>query len=220
MCFSPEADLIGGIVVSGIGTDAIRHIQHRRQLALAALPLLFGAHQIIEAFAWWGLDDLLPETIEDWSVYAYLGIAFVLPVLVPWAVRLIEPEARRRRAMTPFVVLGAGVTLVLMAELLHGPVTAEVAGLYIAYDVSLEYGGPITAFYVIATCVPLLVSSVRRIVVFGVLNLVAVSGLAWLMAAGVISLWCAWAAVTSVVISLHLRRSRAAEPSASMASAA
>ena len=37
------------------------------------------------------------------------------------------------------------------------------------------------------------------------MNLIAVTVLAWLMATGVISLWCAWAAVTSIVIVLHLR---------------
>lgn len=40
---------------------------------------------------------------------------------------------------------------------------------------------------------------------FGVLNLTAVTVLAGLLATGVISLWCAWAAVASVVIVIHLR---------------
>jgi hypothetical protein len=43
--------------------------------------------------------------------------------------------------------------------------------------------------------------------VFGLLNLAAVAVLAWLMASGVISLWCAWAAVASLVIVIHLRTS-------------
>jgi len=121
------------------------------------------------------------------------------------AVALVERDPRRRRMVVPFIALGAAVTGALMVGLFTGPVTAEIAGLYIAYDVSLDYGGQIVALYVAATCIPLLLSSRRSIVVFGVLNLAAVTVLAWLMATGIISLWCAWAAVTSLVIVIHLR---------------
>ena len=38
------------------------------------------------------------------------------------------------------------------------------------------------------------------------MNLLAVTGLALLLSNGLISLWCVWAAVTSVAIALHLRR--------------
>jgi hypothetical protein len=44
VCFSPEADLLAGIVVGGVGIDALRHTRHRRYLPLALLPLLFALH--------------------------------------------------------------------------------------------------------------------------------------------------------------------------------
>ena len=138
-------------------------------------------------------------------MWVYLVIAFVLPVMVPFAILSIEDDPGRRRAILPFGCLGVAVSVVLLFELFTGPVEAEVAGLYIAYDVSLEYGGQITALYVAATCGPLLLSSNRRMVIFGILNLVAVTVLAWLLVAGVISLWCAWAAVASIVIVIHMR---------------
>ena len=49
-------------------------------------------------------------------------------------------------------------------------------------------------------------SSDRLIVLFGVSNLVAVMVLAWLTVGGLTSLWCVWAAVTSVAIDVYLRR--------------
>jgi hypothetical protein len=220
MCFAPEADLIGGVVVSGVGVDALRQVRHRREVAVAALPVLFGTHQIIEAFAWWGLEGAVPAAFGDVATYIYLGIALVLPVLVPLAVLSIEPDARRRRTVVPFVILGAAVAVTLLINLVSGPVTAEVAGLYIEYDVNLEFGGQITALYVAATCGPLLLSTNRRLVVFGILNLAAVSVLAWLMASGVISLWCAWAAVASVVIVIHLRTAERAEVPAAVSARA
>lgn len=205
MCFSAEADLIAGVLVGGAGVDALRHVRHKREYALAALPVVFGIHQLIETFTWWGLDDRIPAGIGEAATWAYLVIAFLLPAFVPWSVALVERDPRRRRMVLPFIALGLAVTGALMVGLFTGPVTAEIAGRYIAYDISLDYGGQIVALYVAATCIPLLLSSRRSIVVFGVLNLAAVTALAWLMATGVISLWCAWAAVASLVIVIHLR---------------
>ena len=52
MCFSAQADLVGGVVVSGIGIDVLRHVKGRRRyLPMAALPMMLGLHQIgLKAF--------------------------------------------------------------------------------------------------------------------------------------------------------------------------
>jgi len=205
MCFSAEADLIAGAVVGGIGIDAVRHVRHRREGTLAALPLIFGMHQMIETLVWWGLDDKVPALLGEVAMWIYLIIAFLLPLIVPLAILSIESDYRRRRTMAAFAILGGAVSVTLISQMFTGPVTAEIANRYIEYDVSLTYGGQLTALYVAATCGPMLLSKRRRVVVFGILNLVAVTVLAWLMATSVISLWCAWAAVTSIVIVLHLR---------------
>jgi hypothetical protein len=212
VCFSPEADLIGGIIVGGAGIDALRHVGHRREVALAALPVVFGIHQIIEAFTWWGLEGVVPASVGDAATWIYLAIAFLLPVLVPIAVLSLEVNAARSRLVLPFVALGVGVSIMLLAALLTGPVSAEVAGRTIAYHASLEYGGLLTALYVVATCGPLVLSSKTSVRVFGILNLATVTVLAWLMAARVISLWCAWAAVASIVIVIHFRTAKNPEP--------
>lgn len=205
MCFAPEADLIGGVIVSGAGIDALRHVRHRREIGLAALPLVFGAHQIIEAFAWWGLRGSVPETVGVLARDVYLVIAFTLPLVVPLAVRAIEPEEHRRRRMTPFVVLGGTITAVLLGQMAAGPVGAEACGRYIAYDAGLVLGGPTAVLYVVAVCAPLILTSIRPLRLFGAANLVAVIGLGLLISQGFISLWCAWAAIASLVVVLHLR---------------
>ena len=44
MCFSAEADLTAGILVTAVGVDAVRRARAPRELPLAALPLLFGTN--------------------------------------------------------------------------------------------------------------------------------------------------------------------------------
>ena len=48
-------------------------------------------------------------------------------------------------------------------------------------------------------------SGYRNVVVFGVVNLVAVIVIAQLTISGFASVWCGWAAVSSAAIALHCR---------------
>jgi hypothetical protein len=48
-------------------------------------------------------------------------------------------------------------------------------------------------------------SGYRQIAVFGIVNLVGVAVLAKFTSDGFASLWCGWAALTSLAIALHLR---------------
>jgi hypothetical protein len=206
MCFSPEADLLAGMVVGGVGVDALRHVRHRRYLPLALLPLLFGVHQVVEAFAWWGMEGRVPFRVGEMATWLYLAFALlVVPPLVPWAVRSTESDPARRRLLLPFVLLGAAVAAALLPGLLNGEAGGEVACRYIAYDAGVPYSGYLLPLYVVATCGPVLLSGNRRFVLFGVANLAAVALLGGLLARGVISLWCVWAAVSSVLIAREVR---------------
>jgi Family of unknown function (DUF6629) len=207
MCFSAEADVVIGLAVGAVGIDAVRHVTDRRELPLATLPLLFAAHQLIEAFVWWGLDGTVSASLGTVAANLYLVIAFVLPVVVPLTVVAVEPDRVRRRIMVACAALGAVISAVLLASLARGDLFTEEAGLHVSYSVGLTHGGVFSALYVLCVCGAFLASSSRRIVLFGAVNLVAVTTLAWLTMDGVISLWCAWAAVTSVLIDAHLRTS-------------
>ena len=210
MCFSPQADLVGGIVVGAIGIDAMRNVHKRHDhIALATLPLLLGAHQVIEAFVWLGLQGHISYEVERVALWAYLLIAFViLPVFVPLAVLSNEPLRRRRMAMAPLVALGVVVAGVLFAAMVRGPVNARLRPYHLAYGIELNHGGVIVGLYVLAVCGTLLLSSRRRIVTFGIVNVVAVGVIAWLTIDGFASVWCGWAAVTSGAIALHMRVGR------------
>jgi Family of unknown function (DUF6629) len=207
VCFSAEADLVGGVVIGAIGIDVLRHLDGRRRYApLASLPLLFAAHQLDEAFVWWGLQGDVPSGIGRVATWIYLLFAFVvLPTLVPIAILALEPPGRRRGIILPFVGLGVIVSAVLLAAMIRGPVDARLGSHYIAYSTDLRADVLVVGAYVAATCGSLICSGIRPIAVFGIVNLIVVALLARATLDGFASLWCAWAAISSAAFAVHLR---------------
>ncbi len=205
MCFSPEVDLAAGLVIGAIGIDALRHVEDRRDVAIATVPVVLGAHQLIESVVWRGLEGRVPTAATEVAIAAYLVIALgIVPVLVPWAVKRTERDSRRRSMMAPFVVLGVVVAAVLVFSLADAPYGASIGGRYIAYHARVIGGGVTAGAYAVAVCAPLLLSSSSVLRVFGAFNVIAFFALSTLLVAGLISLWCVWAAVSSIVIVRYL----------------
>ena len=116
MCFSADADLAAGVVVTVIGVDAIRRARTPKELPLAALPLLFGIHQLVEAFVWWGRGQG-PSRVGDAATWLDLVVAFALSFWVPFAVRGVEESCCRRTIITALVAVGLITSLVLLGSI-------------------------------------------------------------------------------------------------------
>ena len=208
MCFSPEMDVAAGVVVGSIGVAALHHADRPQELPLASLPVLFGAHQLTEAFVWWGLRGDVAASTGDAALWLYVLFAFVvLPVLAPVAVLLVEPDGRRRRIIGRFAMLGGLVSAIYLASMLREPMTATIRGHTLGYGTGAPYGDLLAVLYVVGTVGALLASSHRRITLFGAANAVVVPLLVLVSARAFTSLWCLWAALASVVIADHVRRS-------------
>jgi hypothetical protein len=207
MCFSPQADTVGGLVVTAIGVDCCRHIGARRErLLLAGLPLLLGVHQLIEVFVWWGAQGRVSNATGRLAMWVYLFIAFVvLPIYIPLAVLMIEPSRERKRRMIPFVALGGLVSATLLYALIRGPVSVALRPWHLAYTIHLTAGVVVVGLYVVAICGALLFSGYRHVAIFGLVNLVAVVLLAGLTIDGFASLWCGYAALSAGAIAFHMR---------------
>jgi hypothetical protein len=206
MCFSAEADLVTGVVVGVVGIDAVRHVRKPHQLALAATPLLLAVHEIDESFVWWGLRGQVSLPIEHAAIYVFLAIAFVLPFWVPFAMLGVETKVHRRQWMKAFLVVGAVTSVALLVAIVQNPVGASIDGSHIAYAADISYADILVALYIVATCGSCLVASSRWLVLLGLANLSAVIALGWITFTGFTSLWCAWAALTSIAIAIYLRR--------------
>lgn len=207
MCLSAEVDLVAGVAVGSIALDACRHVRKPSEKALAALPLLLAGHQLVESLVWFGLEGRVAASVAHSAAWLYLAIAFgVLPVLVPIAVGAMEPGTGPRR-VRPFLAVGIGVAIMLMYPVARGPIDVSIRDYHVAYQVDLWQGGLLVALYILVTCGAMLTSKIDYVRWFGAANLMVAIALTWATKTGFISLWCLWAAVTSVGIALHLRRS-------------
>jgi hypothetical protein len=206
MCFSAEVDLVAGVVVTAIGVDAVRHVRSRSELALAALPCVLGVHLLVEVLVWRSLEGQASAGTGEVATYVYALIAYaVVPVLAVVGITLWEPPESRLRLL-PFVALAVVAATVLLCWQVTDPVVARIDGRHLEYVIrSGPAGGMVVAPYVIGTCGAILLSHDRTLRLFGWINLAAVAVLMLVEREGLVSLWCAWAAVTSGVIAARLR---------------
>ncbi|MEU1473776.1 DUF6629 family protein [Streptomyces sp. NPDC005760] len=206
MCWSATADLVAGAGIASVGAACLIRTRKARDLPLAALPLLLGAHQLVEAHVWHTGGGTGAATVA-WAAIALPVLALWVPVGVWWAV----PESARSR-VTPFVVVGALTAAFLTHGLATRPVRAEIRGHTMAYVIGLPRAELLVAGYLIATVGALLFCGDRWLTALGVL---AGAGalVCWLLwRLEFVSTWCALAAVCSVVLYGWVRRRPATRP--------
>ena len=176
-------------------------MKHRRELLFAALPTLFAIHQFIEGFVWLGLDGILsPAVAHDMGAAFMLYAQGLLPFLLPMSVLLFEPDAKSRRRMLPFLVLGGATTLYILWALTAFPLQLYVRGNSIVYINQATNNTAVAVLYVIATCGSLFFSKIKMMVIFGAANLTILLVVMAVKRYAFTSLWCAYAAVASVII--------------------
>ncbi len=213
MCFSAAANFVGSGVLAAVGVVTLTKVKHRRELLFAAMPTLFAVHQFIEGFVWLGLDGVLSPTVtHDMGAAFVLYAQGLLPFLLPVSVLLFEPRRRDRKRMMPFVVLGGATTLYMLWGLTAYPLQIYVKENSIVYFNPATNNTTLAVLYVIATCGSLFFSKVRSMVIFGAANLAILLTVMALKRYAFTSLWCAYAAVASVIILVYFWRSTEDRP--------
>ena len=213
MCFSATANFVGSGVLGAAGVVTLTKVKHRRELLFAALPALFAIHQFTEGFVWLGLDGILsPAVAHDMGAAFMLYAQGLLPFLLPLSVLLFEPNAKSRSRMLPFLVLGGATTLYILWALTAFPLQLSVRGNSIVYINQATNNTAVAVLYVMATCGSLFFSRIRMMVVFGFANLTILLVVMEFKRYAFTSLWCAYAAIASVIILAYFWRSSADRP--------
>ncbi|MFD5142117.1 DUF6629 family protein [Streptomyces sp. NPDC058401] len=194
MCWSATADLTAGTVITAVGIACLARTRRARDLPVAALPLILGAHQLIEAAVWRSGGGCGPATTA-WAVIALP----LLPVWVPLAVLLAAaPEVRAR--LRPPAAVGLATGAYLAYCLATRPVSAEVRGHTLGYGVNVPWMPLALAGYLFATLGALLLAGDRRLRLLGLLMGAGALVCAALWRLEFASTWCAFAAAASTLI--------------------
>lgn len=213
MCFSAAANFVGSGVLAAVGIVTLTKVKHRRELLFASLPTLFAIHQFIEGFVWLGLDGILSPAVAH-----NMGDAFVLyaqgflPFLLPLSIVLFESDVSSRRRMLPFLLLGLGTSLYILWGLTAFPLQVYVQQDSIVYINPATNNTAVAILYVIATCGSLFFSKVRAMVLFGAANLFILLVVMAFKRYAFTSLWCAYAAIASIIILAYFWKSQSHRP--------
>jgi hypothetical protein len=213
VCFSAVANFVGSAVLGAMGVITLTKVKHRREVLFAALPMLFAVHQFIEGFVWLGLDGILsPAVAHDMGAAFMLYAQGLLPFLLPLSVLLFEADVKNRRRMLPFVVLGGATTLYILWALTAYPLQVYIRGNSIVYINRATNNTAVALLYVIVTCGSLFFSKVKPMVVFGGANLAILLIVMGVKRYAFTSLWCAYAAIASLIIVTYFWKSSENRP--------
>ena len=213
MCFSATANFVGSAVLGTVGAVTLTKVKHKRELLFAALPVLFAIHQFIEGFVWLGLDGVLsPAVTHNMGAAFMLYAQGLLPFLLPLSVLLFEPTAKRRRRMRPFLVIGGLTTLYILWALTAFSLQVFLKGNSIVYINPATDNVAVAVVYVIATCGSLFFSQIIDMILFGAANLVILVTVLIVKSYAFTSLWCAYAAVASVIVLAYFWKSSKHRP--------
>jgi hypothetical protein len=208
MCWSSTADLIVGSGITAVGVLSVASVRRVRDLPMAALPLVLGVHQLIEAAVWRNTGDDM-HVVGGTAALLWVIIAFpLLPAFVPLAV-LCAASSWSRVRVAPFAAIGLAVSAMLAYTVASGPVTAYPVGHTMRYDVHhLVLENVVVTGYLVATIGALLVSDQPELRLLGVATFVGALVCYTLWQEAFVSTWCALAAVASVIVLYWIRRPR------------
>lgn len=203
MCFSPEASIISGTILSVMGIAAIKKAKTRSQIFFASIPFIFAFQQLIEGVVWL---SLLHTSYVSWhnpSTYLFLVFAqIVWPSWVPFSILLLEKDKKRKKILYLLLIIGLFVSIILTIRLSTENIYSEIQGHHIKYN--FESSGPflryLSLLYILSTVIPTFISSVRKMKVLGLIILLSYIVTKIFYENYVISVWCFFAALMSIFV--------------------
>ena len=203
MCFSATASFSSGVVLSIIGITSIRKAPMTSQVPFAAIPFIFAIQQFSEGFVWLSFTNPGYYGWQPVSSYIFLSFAHVVwPVWVPIAVLLLEKNIKQRNLL--YLLSGCGIVLgySYAYSLVNYPLSVNIDGHHVQYN--LKYPSVLfaltTVFYGLATIAPAFISTVKRMKWLAIFITISYIATFILYNEYIISVWCYFAAVLSIVI--------------------
>lgn len=203
MCFSPEASFGAAAGLTAIGVVAYKKAEHSDLRLLAAIPFFFGVQQLMEGFVW--LSNIYEswEVIHSFSTYAFLFFAWIIwPLFLPFSYSLLEKQKVRKKILLGLGVIGIFVATILTYILFSVHINGQIKDCSIDYNFNFQSDQSwiFSILYISTVVVPCLVSSLRKIWLLGIINMITYFVSKIYYHDQLISVWCFFAAISSVII--------------------
>jgi len=204
MCFSATASFVTAGITGGVGIVALKRASGPKEWPLAAVPVVFAIQQCVEGLLWLQL-PVAPDA-ETATILTYLFLLFAevwWPVYAPMAALLVEPSKSRRLVMTFCLVAGICVAAYFLWRIFGNYHAALIVDGHVVYVTEQKIYAPIGIAYLIATGVPLVLSSHRAVVALGFIIMTGATVAYVLYWEAFVSVWCFFAAIASVAVLSH-----------------
>lgn len=202
MCFSAAASFSSGIALSGIGIAALIINKDKKAIALASIPLFFGIQQLFEGLIW---TSGINTQCHQISMYGFLTFALVFwPFYCPLAFFLAEKNLIRKKILLGFFGLGTIVSIYFLGVILTQPISSEITNNSIQYIVNAPLVLLFTLTYFITTCASAILSTYKRLKIFGIFLTIFLTTTLYFYFITFISVWCFFASILSLIIFSHI----------------
>jgi hypothetical protein len=212
MCFSATASFSTAALTGVVGIAAISRTQDSRELPLAAVPLLFAIQQTAEGLLWLSLAEQ-PNNAFVTSALTNTFLLFALliwPTYAPFAALTVESDPRRRKLIMAPLAIGVFISLYVFTVLVGSTNQALPSDGHIVYNMDPPPHRSVGFFYLVATGLGPALSSHRAINLLSILIVVG-SVVAWIAYwEAFVSVWCLFAAASSLIIWMHFEKAREA----------
>jgi MFS family permease len=205
MCFSAEASFSVSALLAAIGAITAKNVKTPHLRLVALVPFLFALQQFAEGFVWLYMNGTIENSsLGVFAQYAYLSFAWVLwPVYTPLAIFIAENIGWRKIVCILCLGLGIFVSYIGLIFLANEPLFTTVIGHSINYGISYPSENLI---YGISVLIPLLISSVKGLWIFGLLLLISFIISQLIYGYAFTSVWCFFAAAISIALYFILKR--------------
>jgi uncharacterized protein DUF6629 len=208
MCFSATASFGIGAVLGVIGTVAVTKAKTNRVKLFAGIPLIFAVQQLSEGLLWLSLKDARLAEWQHLLTYIYLVFAMaVWPFWIPFTVRLLEKDVKRKKIITALLATGTCVTICVILVLSIYPIMVMPMKHHLHYEFDFPSTVkaliiPFTVLYIAATVATPFVSTIKIMKWLGASFLASYIFAVVFYNGFVLSVWCFFAALLSFIVLL------------------
>lgn len=209
MCFSATASFTASTLLAVTGIVLVNKVAEIRVIPLALIPFFFSFQQFCEGMVWLSFRYHGMAPFRQTFGYMYLILAQSFwPMFVPFSIWFMEKNLIRRYILGVLMCVGLVVGSYLGYQISGFPIKIMPVHKHMVY---LPYGGQVKLFnngalYFLATVVPSFLSSMPGMIAFGFAILTSFSLSVLFFQNAIISVWCYFAAILSMIIYLIIRK--------------